>query len=261
MKKLWLGSVALIALGVPATAADLAVKAPIVKAPIIAPVPYFNWTGCYLGAHVGGAWGRKDFGDPTGSTFAPPGETVEVKVSGWIGGAQLGCDYQIAANWVVGAEVDYSFADLKGSAADPFFEGKNLEARTRALATATGRVGYAMDRTLIYVKGGGAWARDRYDLRADPIVLTPPGIVIFPGGLASASETRSGWTVGFGLERAFWDNWSIKFEFDHYELGTRRITLLDPVNGTQDADIKQRIDAAKIGLNYRFGAAPVSARY
>jgi outer membrane immunogenic protein len=256
MKKLWLGSVALIALGVPAIAADMPVKAPRVAAP----VPYFNWTGCYLGAHVGGAWGRKDFGDPTGVNFAPPGETVDVRVSGWIGGAQLGCDYQIAANWVIGAEVDFSFADLKGSAADPFFEGKNLEARTRWLATATGRIGYAMDRTLIYVKGGGAWARDQYDLRADPFVIIP-GLLEFPGGTASAKETRAGWTVGFGLERAIWDNWSVKFEFDHYELGTRRVTLLDPVNGTQDADIKQRIDAAKIGLNYRFGATAVSARY
>jgi outer membrane immunogenic protein len=252
VKKHLLGGVAFIALGVsvPAMAADMPVKAPHV-----APVPFFNWSGCYLGAHAGGAWGRKEFADPTGLNFAPPGESVAVDVSGWIGGGQIGCDYQFAPSWVAGVEVDFSFADVKGNVVDPFFDNKNLYARTHWLATATGRVGYAMDRTMIYAKGGAAWARDRYD-------ITAPAFFIFPATNATATETRSGWTVGFGLERAIWDNWSVKFEFDHYEFGSRRVTLLDPNFGQQDADIKQRIDAVKVGINYRFGApAPVSARY
>jgi outer membrane immunogenic protein len=261
VKKQLLGSIAFIALGigVPALAADMPVKAPP-----IAPVPYYNWSGCHIGAHVGTGWGRKEFTDytepnfPRAFRFAPPGEVIRVNVSGAIGGGQAGCDFQFAPNWVVGAGVDFSFADIKGAAVDPFFDYKNLRARTHWLATATGRLGFAMDRTMIYAKGGAAWARDRYDINAASIFL--PGV--FPDAHTTAAETRSGWTVGFGIERAIWDNWSIKLEFDHYEFGTRRVVLFDPNYDPTQADIRQRIDAVKIGVNYRFGASgPVSARY
>jgi outer membrane immunogenic protein len=263
VKKHLLGSIAFIALGigVPAMAADMPVKAPR-----IAPVPYYNWSGCHVGVHVGGGWGHKDFTDrtlsafPSGNNFGPPGGVVQVDVSGAIGGGQFGCDYQLAPNWVAGAEVDFSFADIKGAAVDPFFDNKNLRARTHWLATATGRLGYTMDRTMIYAKGGAAWSRDRYDVNGAATGFV--AFLGFPDGHATAAETRAGWTVGFGIERAIWDDWSIKLEFDHYEFGTRRVTLFDPNYDPTVADIRQRIDAVKIGVNYRFGApGPVSARY
>jgi outer membrane immunogenic protein len=264
MKKHLLGGVALIALGVggSAMAADMPVKAPLV-----APAPVFTWTGCYLGVHAGGAWGRKDFFDPSGEeNFAPPGQPVTVKMRGAIGGGQVGCNYQLeqlAPNWVFGAEIDASYTDLRGNAVDPFFENKNFGARTHWLASATVRVGYAVDRTMVYVKGGAAWARDRYDFAGSGGI---EGLFIVNTS-ATVRETRPGWTIGVGIEHAFWDNWSVKLEYDHYGFSTRTVTFVDPeggflpfFTGVTDADVRQRIDVVKVGINYRFGG-PISVRY
>src|SRR5262249_50965449 len=178
-------------------------------------------------------------------------------VSGAIGGGQVGCDYQIGTNWVVGVEFDYSFANLRGDQIDPFFDNKTLHARMRGLAALAGKLGYAFDRTMVYVKGGGAWARDEYSVTSPQAF---DGITLVAAPDARASETRAGWTLGFGFERAIWDDWSVKLEYDHYDFGTRRVTLVDPVFGLQPADIRQRVDAVTVGINYRFGR-PVSARY
>lgn len=242
MKRLLLVSSALAAFGGPALAADLAVRAPM-RAPIIA-APAFSWAGCYIGAHVGGAWGRKNFTDPTGLNFAPAGAVIDVNTDGALAGGQFGCNYQVATNWVVGFEGDASWSNSDGETRDPFFANKNIVARTDWLATATGRVGYTWDRWMLYGKGGAAWAGDRYD-------TTNPLLYDFAG-----RETRTGWVVGAGVEWAFWHNWSAKLEYAHYDFGSRTITLVDRNLGPQLADIRQRAETVKVGINYRFGSVP-----
>jgi len=128
-------------------------------------VPIFTWTGCYIGGHVGGGFGRKDFSDtPThgfvGGTSAP--QSIQEDTSGFLGGGQVGCDYQFAPNWLVGIQGSGSGADIKGD--DPFFTyAKHFRARTDWLANVTGRIGWTWDRWMIYGKGGVAWAGDKYD--------------------------------------------------------------------------------------------------
>jgi len=199
---------------------------------------------------VGGASGRTEFSDPTGNNFAPQGEVTNVRVGGVIGGGQAGCDYQFAPNWVAGLEADFSFADVKGKGIsdDPVFGHKNLLTKTHGLATATGRLGYAVDGTLFYAKGGAAWARDRFDITTIP----SPGFTDW-----TAVKTRTGWTAGFGIEGVIRDNWSVKFEFDHYDLGTRNVALIAADDTRKDAIIKQQVNAVKIGINYRFGTPAV----
>jgi len=239
MKRILLANTALIALGGQVFAADMAVKAP--PAP---PASQYNWTGCYVGADIGGGWGREGFTDPTGVNFLPPGVAVDVDSSGVLGGPEAGCNYQIAPNWVVGISGDFAFADIKGSARDPFFANKNIESKTEWLASATGQVGYTWDRWMLYGKGGAAWTRDRYD-------TTNPGVYDFNG-----TETRTGWTAGVGLQWAFLQNWSAKVEYDHYDFGSGTFTLVDVNLGPQPATVKQQIDAVKFGVDYRFGAFP-----
>src|SRR5438105_2283426 len=110
MKRLMLTTVGLgaLILATPALSADLAYPMPY-KAPGPVPIPYYSWTGCYLGGHVGGGWGRKD--------FSVPG--VSVDTDGFLGGGQIGCNYQFAGQWVVGIEADASWADISGNAANP----------------------------------------------------------------------------------------------------------------------------------------------
>src|SRR6516164_1025018 len=101
----------------PVLAADL----PVV--PVVAAVPVFSWTSCYLGGHVGGGWSNESITDPVQlvqDTVIGPGTTVgttttKVNLSGVLVGGQLGCDYQFAPNWVVGVEGAASGSNLKGS--------------------------------------------------------------------------------------------------------------------------------------------------
>src|SRR5437660_6783759 len=123
MKKLLLaGATGVALIAGSANAADLGTR-PTYKAPppVVAPVPIFTWTGCYLGGHVGGGWGHKDVRDPTGDVFAPPGGVVPIDTSGFLGGGQVGCDWQFASSWVLGIEGMASWADMIGIEADAFF--------------------------------------------------------------------------------------------------------------------------------------------
>jgi outer membrane immunogenic protein len=245
MKKLLFAGVAGVGfvVGAPANAADLGARPQSYKAPpMVAPVPVFTWSGCYIGGHVGGGWGRKTVSAPA----LAPGISVSGDTSGFLGGGQLGCDYQFAPNWVIGIEGDGSAADIKGDIGATVFGVTGTgHARSDWIASAAGRLGWAWDRWLLYAKGGGAWVGDKYS--AD--------IPQFLEHL-EASETRSGWTVGGGLEWAFWNNWSAKLEYDYYDFGTRTLTFTGTIAGIPEAvpaiDISQKVSTVKFGLNYRF---------
>src|SRR5882757_404693 len=124
MKKMFLATVALAALvGAPAMAADLAVKAPLYKAP--PPVYIYSWTGCYVGGNGGGMWVHKDY-SLTGVGLAgfngfnfPAINFGGHDASTGIGGIQGGCNYQVGG-WVFGIQGDYDWARANGSHADPF---------------------------------------------------------------------------------------------------------------------------------------------
>src|SRR5215470_455644 len=186
MKKILLATVALSTLiAAPAMAADLAVKAPVYKAPPPPPV-YFSWTGCYIGGNVGGVWIRKDetLTSPFGSARAGTAFGSH-DADSFLGGAQAGCNYQVGG-WVVGVQGDYDWMSANGSHTNSFFTGVGRPlwtdaSHSKSLASITGRVGYAWGRFLGYVKGGGAWERDDY--WATTIIL---------GTAYSARETRSG---------------------------------------------------------------------
>jgi outer membrane immunogenic protein len=124
--------------------------------------------------------------------------------------------------------------------------------KTDSLGTIAGRLGVAWGQTLLYAKGGGAWARDTFWTSA-------PGIPIGQ----SLTETRWGWMAGVGAEYAFLDSWSVKIEYDYMDFGRRRETLATVTPGflPVDYDIRQTIQLVKVGLNYRFGYTPVIAKY
>ncbi len=164
MKKLLLAGMAGVALsaGAPSNAADLGTRQPYKAPPVLAPIPIFTWTGCYIGGHVGGGWGQKTFSDnPNSADFAVADggttpESLKNDVSGFLGGGQVGCNYQFAPNWLVGVEGSFSGADIKGDVVDPFNTGKTFHAKTDWLASVTGRLGWTWDRWMIYGKGGVA---------------------------------------------------------------------------------------------------------
>jgi len=223
MRALFLAGVtvaAIIATG-PAVAADMQV--PAYKAPMPTVLPP-TWTGFYFGGHVGGGWGTKELSISEREEVAFP-----ANVNGFLGGVQAGYNFQ--TGWVVlGIEGDFSWADIKGSS----FEGL-FAAKTNWTATLTGRIGGTVDHALLYLKGGIAWAHDKYSFDF----------------IANATETRTGFVVGGGIEYAFTRNWSGKVEYNYMDFGNKDVNFC--VKSECEAlSVLQRLHQMKVGLNYRF---------
>ena len=235
MKKILLAGTALATLvSGSAMAADLRpARAPIyTKAPM---APAFSWTGCYVGGNAGGLWSNETW------SRATTGAAQSIQnTSGGLAGGQIGCNYQVGT-WVFGIQGDYDWANASGSTADASFLGGTDQSNVNSLASVTGRAGYAWDRFLGYVKGGGAWVKDGYS------VTTAAGLV------ASAGETRNGWTLGVGGEYAFTDWLSGFAEYDYYNFGTTTDTFTGTL-GTGSSNIKQNVSVAKAGVNFKFSA-------
>ncbi len=253
MKKLSFASIGILALAAalrPAAAADMEPYYGRPPAVII-----FTWTGFYFGAHVGGGWGSKEVtAQPftyAGALFAPASTTLDP--TGWLAGGQIGANYQ-AGSWVFGIEAQISWADLSGDASCPSTLAgvtltTNCHAKVDALGTIAGRLGVAIDRVLVYGKGGAAWANDKYELTSTLLAF-------------NANQTRWGWMLGGGLEYAFTNSWSAKIEYNYLDFGTRPVEFTDTTDiFSLDTNIHQRIHVVKTGINYRFGWAPVGVRY
>jgi outer membrane immunogenic protein len=265
MKKLLLAATVALAFATgTASAADLTAR-PYTKAPV-GPAPIFSWTGFYIGVHGGGDWFDKNWTSSNtalnlaagGCGLPCPAFAGSHTASSWLAGGQIGFNYQ-AGMWVLGVEADASATDLKASSphalAPAFFI---LNSKTDTLVTVAGRVGIAANQALFYVKGGGAWADERF-------YTVDPGAIPAGTPLQGTDSSRWGWMVGAGVEYAFTNNWSVKAEYNHLDFGTRTETL-SPQPGCGclafQYDIRQTVDLVKVGLNYRFGwAGPVVAKY
>jgi outer membrane immunogenic protein len=271
MKKLLLGMTVIAGLLIAgaAQAADMPLKAPRAAPPV-----YFSWTGFYIGAHVGGLWSEKDwtevcsgFGtcvvpDVGGPFSAGP------RPSSFLGGAQAGFNWQTGA-WVWGVETQWSWTDADECSAvsgnlGGFFAVNRADACSTInwVGTVAARLGFAADRWLFYVKGGVAFADEEHVFLVSS--RNGPGAGLVGSALTtSASDTRTGWMVGGGIEYAFGGNWSAKVEYNFMDFGSqtyRFTTLPFTPNSIHDVDIDQQIHVVKFGINYRFGG-PVVGRY
>ena len=271
MRKLLLAgtAVAVVMAAGAAGAADL--SRPVYKA-APPPIPVFSWTGFYVGVHVGGAWGTKEWSDPSvfffagkagvpTTTFFPDTTINNYGVNGFLGGGQIGYNLQ-SGPWVWGLEAQASWAGIRGSDACPFFDGIDPTCKTNvdALGSFAVRFGGTIDRAMLYVKGGVAWAYERHRISA-------PGIAF--DGLGAYSVENKHWRwggmLGAGVEFAFTNSISGKLEYNYMDFGTRTYSfVITPVGDltpeTFDVKIRQTIHLVKVGLNFRWDN-PVVARY
>jgi len=242
MKKFLLTTVAFVALGATgsALAADLPARTTYTKAPAYV-APLYNWTGFYIGGHIGGAFnGDSNFGGLT---------TGNNSNGRFLGGLQAGYDYQFAPNWVLGIEGQYSWlANNNNSVIFP--GGFAYTNDQRGLGSVTGRIGYTWGPALLYVKGGYAYS----DNNESVTLAAAPAAFAFSGGHSN------GYTVGAGLEYMFAQNWSDKIGYQYYDFGTSSFTApaaLAPFGSFRTDD-----QTVKAGVNYRFNwGGPVVARY
>jgi outer membrane immunogenic protein len=249
MKKVFLVTASLIALGAaaPAVAADLAAR-PYTKAPPMIAALY-DWSGFYVGAN--GGWGSSrncwDFLPLAGGSAAEGCHDA----TGGVAGGQIGYRWQ-AGTWVFGLEAQGDWADLKGSNASTLFAGVTNQSRIDAFGLFTGQVGWAANNVLFYVKGGAAVTSNRYRTLA-----TATNFVT-----SSANDDTSwGGTVGVGLEYGFAPNWSAAIEYDHLFIQDRTYTFTTPAGVFAGSDrVRQDVDLVTVRVNYKFGG-PIIAKY
>ena len=235
MKWKLLATVALAALGsANALAADMPQR-PVYKAPVMmAPSP--TWTGFYIGGDVGYGWGTSD-GTLTNSAGAFP-VPYSADPNGVIGGGFLGYNYQIN-QFVVGIEGDWQAADLTGSASSPLFAGYTMSTKVNDYGSLRGRLGYAMDRWLIFATGGWAWgnASTSYAVTGTPAFY-------------KNSFTGNGWTVGGGVEYAVTNNWLARFEYRYTDLGSHG--YVDTVSNSAETGNRITVNDVRLGVAYKF---------
>ena len=252
MKKFLLatvGSVALLGMAAPASAADMAVKAP---PPAPLPVIY-NWTGFYIGGN--GGWGQsRNCVDFLGAGFDFADGCRER--SGGVVGGQLGYRWQFN-QFVVGVEGQGDWADLSNTRVSLFDPRFSTRTKTDGIGLITGQIGYAWNASLFYVKGGAAVTGNRFSILSN---LTGAELV-------AASATRWGGTVGVGWEYGFAPNWSAGIEYDHLFMGNSNnsFSVVNPINAAfLNNRISQDVDMVTLRVNYRFGwglGAPLTAHY
>ncbi|MET0629371.1 MAG: outer membrane protein [Xanthobacteraceae bacterium] len=287
-----IGVLALAAAMLPAAAADLARKAPVYKAPppIIDP---WTWTGIYVGLNAGYSWGKSRttvdyFNTLTGLPVAPPPgsiTSVDFNLNGGIAGGQIGANLQ--TDWVVwGIEADLQWSGQKGSAffnCLPTFIGigapcvpgatalppgafgvtLSLDQKLQWFGTLRGRVGVTFAPTVLaYVTGGLAYG----EIKTEGTLVNTPAFALPVSTAFSHSVTKTGWTVGAGLEARLWDNWTGKIEYLYMDLGTVSGTIAPPATppfGLIGANYSSRItdNILRVGLNYKFGPPPVRAAF
>jgi high affinity Mn2+ porin len=223
-------AVGTFALAGTAGAADMALKAPAYAA-------VYNWTGFYLGGHVGygdGSLGPGTNPLPEQSAFFPP------TITGLTGGFQAGYNRQLSNRVVLGLEADATFTsprDLPRLAPAPF------NTTIDYTGTFRGRIGYAFGAWMPYLTGGFAWGHSHVAINdGDGNAVSTPG------------QYHAGWTVGAGAEFAVSGNWSAKLEYDYIDLARRMYDL--GTFGLPGVHVEPRVHLLKFGLNYRFGDTP-----
>jgi outer membrane immunogenic protein len=211
------------------SAPRLAPVVPIAYAPEV-----YNWSGFYIGGHLGGGFADSSWSD------AFTGASDTFSKTGFLGGGQVGVNAQFNA-LVVGLEGDFSWTGLglKGSGTDSL--GDTLNTKVDWTSTVTGRIGAAFDRLLIYGKGGLALAQDQ------------SGLTDTAGNVASTTFMRTGWTAGAGIEYAIDRNWSARIEYDYLGFGSKTLDFTTPVVGSVSSNANLNVQEVKAGIDFKFG--------
>jgi outer membrane immunogenic protein len=239
-----------------AMAADLPVKAPAAGALVR------NWTGCYFGVNGGGASSGGDFtsGVNSGTYLSDPADLTTVRSnasgtandSGFIGGGQVGCNFQ-TGTFVLGLDGDWDyFASAAAfTSTGTLISGDTFNitnsVKSNWLATVRPRLGISTDNTFLYVTGGAAFANFNYAQTYSDTA--------FAVGSSAVSRTVAGWTAGVGFETAWDSNWSIKVEYLFAKFASIGVVggIASPAGGTNtlQGSVDLAVQVVRVGLNFK----------
>ena len=235
-----------------AQAADMAVKAPILKAPA---AQVYDWTGFYLGVNAGLSVAR----DRTELQVIGTADRSNLSPFGAIGGVQAGYNWQLNRDWLIGVEADIQASGERDgetcllSCTAAF--ATRFNQKIDWFGTARARLGVTDGPVLSYVTGGLAYGHYSTTLTE---TLTPTGLPPRTGTF-SDSQTRVGFALGSGVEAALGGNWTGKLEYLYVDLGSH--TSGFTLNGAPPQTLSTRVrdNIFRGGVNYRFGGGGNSA--
>jgi outer membrane immunogenic protein len=241
MKKYLLGGAAAFAWAGAACAADMPTKALPVKAP---PVVTYDWTGFYIGAFYGASLQQtKAHTDPQGVTGGSRPGQIDFTSGGLMLGGTLGYNWQFSPSWLLGVEgefgtlgIDRTFKDWD----DPIIAGSKAD----WYGTVRGRFGYVTGPSLLYVTAGASFVNVTDTFGG--------GSVIGPALPATTNTTtKTGYTVGGGIETKLSRNWSTTTEYQYVNAGSTSFNS-DPLAfvGTPTT-FDHSYHLIKTGLNYK----------
>lgn len=224
----------------------------------------FSWEGFYVGAHAGGNWGTAHSQDLNffRATF-PDAPSFDYDTSGFVGGLQAGYNWQ-RGHLVLGIESDFGYMNIDGSGTHPFDRGTSTSWESDFYSTLRARAGFASNRWLFYITGGGILARSDLGISSD---VTGGG---FPDrsdlGISSDVTGTShrafvpGITGGAGIEYAFNNRWSVKLEYLYYELEDDPVAINNGQGQSEEGfdvaffSMQNSGHIARLGVNYHFGS-------
>jgi outer membrane immunogenic protein len=235
------------ALFAPAHGADMGVPSRSYY-PAPPPPAIYDWTGIYVGGHIGGGI-LVDSVNQNGFSTAPTAINLigsgNLRPAGVIGGAQVGANYEFVP-WVVGVEGSWTDSAIDGNTligtTNAALPQERFTSQAQWFAAVTGRVGYAANDWLFYAKAGGAWMNVKY---AEDI-LTPGGVTNVPNQVLT--DNRTGFTVGAGIEVGLVENLSGKIEYDFYDFGSKNYNF----NAITPVSVNSNLHTIIVGLNYKF---------
>jgi outer membrane immunogenic protein len=218
-------------------------------APVFEP-PANSWAGFYIGVNGGYAWNNSgnsvNYNDGGAGFIGGADRSARAQSEGGFGGGQIGYNIQ-RGSLVIGFEADFQGGDISGTAASTTATGLDARSRERAdwFGTARGRLGYAMDSTLIYFTGGFAYA----DLHQSAIVTDG-----FDAVRVRKNDLQTGYVLGGGIEYKLTPSWSLKGEYQYINLGNDNLAGVDTTGAAVRTNgLDTSFHTARIGLNYRFG--------
>jgi outer membrane immunogenic protein len=249
-----ISGLAAVSVAMPVLAADLPAREYIKGPAIMPPVPYYDWSGFYIGVNVGGSWGHSSSTNTAlDGTFVSSGSRNDSAV---IGGGQIGYNFVVAPHFLLGVEADLQGSSSSATVTSP--DGSNsFASKLDDFGTVRGRAGFTADNWLFYGTGGFAWSQGSVTRTQITAVASVPPIPAPAGTVETASNTRTGWVAGAGIEWGVAANWTARVEYLYLDLGS--VTSVFPLSNRQQTT-SANMSIARIGVNYKFGG-PVIAKY
>ncbi len=214
----------------------------------------YNWTGFYLGGHIGYAWGKSNWttsaeGLPVGSGSLSFSQGIDpfYESGSWLEGMQIGYNYAVKNRIIVGAEADMTLPPFPyptnglsiGGSANVLKGATTYSENVFASGTLRARIGYAPSNWLFYATGGLAWTDNKFALTQNS-----------SGAEDSSFQFRLGWTAGAGVEAPIAPHWTGRIEYLFKDYGTASVSF--PASGQHfrsDLDLQE----FRVGVNYQFG--------